>query len=108
MDGAYTVHYTPSDVRNQFVSVQIKGTNVADRPYYAKIKTSSSGSSSPYLFNSVVLTRKLGPVPSTSEAYGPGLQEAIGDRRNQPKNFQVPEQNGNQVHPFRGECRLEG
>jgi hypothetical protein len=37
MDGAYTVHYTPSNARNQFVSVQLKGTNVADRPYYAKI-----------------------------------------------------------------------
>lgn len=60
-DGSYSVNYKPSDVGNHTITVQHEGKNVADSPYHVKIETSSSG-----------------PDPSQCQAYGPGLQEAVG------------------------------
>jgi filamin len=72
-DGTYNVNYKPADVGNHTISVQHEGKNVADSPYHVKIDTSSSG-----------------PDPSQSQAYGPGLNGAVGG---EPAHFTIQARN---------------
>jgi len=72
-DGTYTVNYRPADVGNHTITVQHEGKNVADSPYHVKIDTSSAG-----------------PDPSKCEAYGPGLEGAVGG---EPATFTIQARN---------------
>jgi filamin len=85
-DGTYTVSYRPIDKGNHVISVQYEGKPVAKSPYHVKIDTSPNDVDA-----------------SGSNAYGPGLQEAIiGD----PANFtiQARTKKGDKInhggHPF--------
>jgi len=72
-DGTYAVNYKPADVGNHTVTVQHEGKNVAESPYHVKIDTSPTGAD-----------------PAQSQAYGPGLNEAIGG---DPAHFTIQARN---------------
>jgi len=72
-DGTYTVSYKPVDVGNHTIVVQHEGKNVAESPYHVKVETGTSGAD-----------------PAKSQAYGPGLQEAIGG---EPATFTIQARN---------------
>lgn len=72
-DGSYTVSYRPTDKGNHTITIQHEGKNVANSPYHVSIDSNPKDADA-----------------SGSNAYGPGLQEAIVG---EPANFTIQARN---------------
>jgi len=68
-DGTYTVSYRPLDNGKHTITVQHEGKNIANSPYHVSIDTDPNDADA-----------------SGSNAYGPGLQEAVVG---EPANFTI-------------------